>query len=158
MDIVSYYLAHPFDSRHRMREWELEMEKKYNIVMINPFFDQDRPDMELIEDNGTTLTSLSTRETRYGLSEHAVNQLVQRDLDLIMDCDGIIAIVDGSLSYGTIQEMVYASLNGSQVLSVISNGHIGHPWLRYHSDYVFENLEKLEEYLGEQYGTKMSKV
>lgn len=158
MQPISYYLAHPFDSRHKMREWEKKMEKKLGIVIVNPFFDQNRPDMKLITDKGTTLTSQATRKTRYGLSDGDVKALVERDLKLINDCDGLIAIVDGSLSYGTIQEMVYAHQKSRKVLAVISNGHIGHPWLRYHADEVFDSLEALEEYMGRSYGNEQNKA
>jgi len=152
MKNVRYYLAHPFNSRHKMREWELEIEKKFNIDIINPFFDVERNDKDVIENKANTLTSQSTRKDRYGLDDYEVNELVERDLDLIQSCNGIIAIVDGSLSYGTIQEMVYAHLNKLNVYSVISNGHVGHPWLRYHSHKVFESLEDLEKELHKKHG------
>lgn len=142
--ILKLYLAHPFDSRHKMREWELRTEFKYGIEIINPFFDVERPDEVVIEDKGSTLTSQATRTERYGLTDDDVTELVERDLNLIRSCLGIIAIVDGSLSYGTIQEMVYAYNEKKLVLSVISNGHAGHPWLRYHSSQVFRDLDELE--------------
>ena len=130
-----------------MREWELEIEKELGIEIINPFFDVEREDRVVIDDEGITLTTQSTRKERYGLSDEDCVNLVWRDLDSINDSDGIIAIVDGSLSYGTIQEMVYARLMMLPVLAVVSNGHIGHPWLRYHSTELFETLDELTEFL-----------
>ena len=141
------YLAHPFDSRHRMREWELKLESEWPIDIINPFFDVVREDKDVIEAEDVTLTTQATRKDRYGLSDEDCAKLVWRDRDLICSSDGMIAIVDGSLSYGTIQEMVYAGLADIPVYSVISNGHIGHPWLRYHSTETFETIEQLTEFL-----------
>jgi len=141
------YLAHPFSSRHKMREWELEVEKELGIEIINPFFDVERDDKDVIEDKKATLTTQSTRKDRYGLSDEDCAVLVERDIDLIQESNGMIAIVDGSLSYGTIQEMVYARDCGILVYAVVSNGHIGHPWLRYHSTEIFTSLDELTEYL-----------
>ena len=144
---MKFYLCHPFDSRYKMREWELKVEKLLGIEIINPFFDVERPDKNIIETPDITLSSQSTRKERYGLSDEDVDILVERDLKLIKECDGVIVIVDGSLSYGTIQEMVYAKNWGKLVCSIISNGHVGHPWLRYHSTEVFENLDKFEDFI-----------
>jgi hypothetical protein len=66
---------------------------------------------------------------------------------LIFTSDGIIAIIDGSISYGTLHEMVYAHLYGKKVFAVITNGHIGHPWLRHHSTKAFVDLDGLEDFL-----------
>jgi nucleoside 2-deoxyribosyltransferase len=121
----------------------LEVEKKFRVEIVNPFFDVDREDEAIIKEDGLTLTSLSSRDERYGLTDEQCDKLVNRDIKLITECDGIIAIVDGSLSYGTIQEMVYAKTLGLKVYSVVSNGHAGHPWLRFHSTKVFRNLNEL---------------
>jgi len=143
-----YYMGHPFDSRFKMREWELEIEKELDIEIINPFFDVERDDREVIDEKDVTLDTQATRKDRYGLSDEECEELVGRDVDLIAESDGMITIIDGSLSYGTIQEMVYAfEIHKKLVYSVISNGHIGHPWLRRHSTKTFETLEQLTEFL-----------
>ena len=137
---MKLYLAHPFDARHRIREWELWIEEKTGIEIVNPFFDVERNDKELIDSKGATLESKDTRERRYGITDAQAAAIVERDVDQIENCDGIIAIVDGSLSYGTIQEMVYARIMDKFCLSMISNGQSRHPWLRYHSTMIFESL------------------
>lgn len=138
--MTKLYLAHPFDTRHRIREWELWIEEKTGIEIVNPFFDVERNDKELIDSEGATLESEYTRERRYGITDAQASAIVNRDVAQIAKCDGIIAIVDGSLSYGTIQEMVYAKALGKFCLSMISNGQARHPWLRHHSTVVFESL------------------
>jgi nucleoside 2-deoxyribosyltransferase len=146
-DRLTLYLAHPFDSRHDMREWELLIEKYYPIDIINPFFDVEREDQNIVDEKDETLSSLATRKDRYGLTDEQCATLVRRDVMLISQSDGVIVIIDGSLSYGTIQEMVYAFHWDVPVYSVITNGHIGHPWLRHHSRRTFLSLDELEEYL-----------
>lgn len=138
---MKLYLAHPFDSRHKIRKWELRIEKMTGIELVNPFFDIERPDEGIIYNPKTT------REERYAIDETYATVLVERDIEQIKNCDGIIAIVDGSRSYGTIQEMVYAKIMDKHCLAMISNGQSGHPWLRYHSAMIFESLENLERFL-----------
>ena len=141
--MTELYLAHPFNSRHKMREWELKMEKDCDINIINPFFDVVREDKDIIDKKDVTLTTQATRKDRYGLTDEQCAILVNRDVSMIKKAGASIAIIDGSLSYGTIQEMVYAHKLGVPVYSVISNGHIGHPWLRYHSTEAFPTLDEL---------------
>lgn len=141
------YLAHPFNSRFEMRAWELSTERLLGIEIINPFFDVVREDKEIIDKKDVTLEAQATRKERYGLTDEQCATLVERDVSMIEKADGMVAIVDGSLSYGTIQEMVYAHKLGVPVYAVISNGHIGHPWLRYHSTETFETLEELTVWL-----------
>lgn len=141
------YLAHPFNSRFVMRIWELSTERLLGIEIINPFFDVVREDKEIIDEKDVMLEALATRKERYGLTDEQCATLVERDVAMIGKADGIIAIVDGSLSYGTIQEMVYAKALEKPVYAVISNGHIGHPWLRYHSTETFATLGELRGYL-----------
>jgi len=129
------YLAHPFDARHRIREWELEFEARTGIELVNPFYDApDRSDVETID---------AGRAERYEkLNPHT---LVRKDLLLIEQSDGTVAIIDGSVSYGTIMEIVYAyRVFMKKVYLVIMNGHENHPWLIYHSDKIFTSLDDFE--------------
>ena len=144
---MKLYLAHPFDARHKMREWQIHMKKSSSVELVNPFFDVERPDKTLIESAKAKLQSQDTREKRYSITDEQASELVNRDISLIEECDGIIAIVDGSLSYGTIQEMVYAKTMGKKVYSMVSNGQFKHPWLRHHSTRVFENMVELSDFL-----------
>lgn len=138
---MRFYLAHPFDSRKDMREWELAIEVALGIDIINPFYDVKRTDVPAI-DKG--------REERYKQNRKQVIELVTRDVRQILKSDGVIAIIGDHLSYGTIQEMVYARMNQKPVLAVITNGQENHPWLRYHSNKIFTSLSGLEEYLKEK--------
>ena len=59
----------------------------------------------------------------------------------------MIANVTGDISYGTIQEIVYAYLYNKPVYLIVTNGHEQHPWLTYHSTQVFTSREQFEEFL-----------
>ncbi|MDO8517416.1 MAG: hypothetical protein Q7S33_04820 [Nanoarchaeota archaeon] len=134
-----YYLAHPFDSRKQIRDWELGFEKRTGISLLNPFYDDSRrTDVEKID---------AGRNERYEKLDE--KELVERDIGHIKQksVKGIIAFVNGDLSYGTIQEMVYAKSYNKLVYSVISNGHENHPWLKYHSTKIFKSKDELETFL-----------
>lgn len=149
LPIAKLYLAHPFDSREHVRQWELYIESRTRFELINPFYDLERNDRKLIDSKGTTLTSIATRSMRYGITDEGCAEIVERDVEAIRQSDGVIVIIDGSLSYGTIQEMVYAHQMGKPVYAIIANGHIGHPWLRYHYTTAVPTYEAMTELLKE---------
>jgi nucleoside 2-deoxyribosyltransferase len=131
-----YYLAHPFDSRIDMRVWELGLESRYDIEIINPFYDMPRNDV------------VSVDEGRRGRYEKIIPaDIVSRDVSCIARSDGVIAYVNGDLSYGTIMEIVYAHVLAKEVYLICTNGHAAHPWLAYHSTEMFESREGFKAYL-----------
>ena len=130
------YLAHPFDTRHWVRCWELEFETGTGVELVNPFYDLTRADIDPID---------AGRVERY---EHLIaSDIVGRDVDCIEACDFVVAFVTGDLSYGTIMEIVYAFINGIPVYIICTNGHEDHPWLVYHGKNVFTSIEKFENYM-----------
>ncbi len=136
------YLAHPLDSRKEMREWELEIEKRLQISLINPFYDVERNDI---------LSMDAGRKERYDVSEEISNEIVKRDVGFIATTSGTIAIIDGNTSVGTLQEIVYATILNRYVDSVVTNGLEKHPWIRYHSNKIHLSLKELEYDLMERY-------
>jgi len=133
---MKLYLAHPFDSRHSIREWELITEVKFELELVNPFYDLGRSDVDPIDDG---------RHERYERLDPEA--LVSRDIEAIGNSDGVIAFVNGELSYGTIMEVVYAHLLNLPVYAVVTNGHHDHPWLRYHATEIFKTVQELENHL-----------
>lgn len=133
-----YYLAHPFDARARIRRWELELEQSGLVEFLNPFYDAtDRTDVEEID---------AGRAERY--EKLIPEELVERDLRHIAAADGTVAIIDGSVSYGTIMEIVYThAMYNKPVYIICTNGHHGHPWLQYHAKKVFESPREFEQWL-----------
>lgn len=136
---LSFYLAHPFDSRKEVRKWELEFEKRTKIILVNPFYDTLRTDVEKID---------AKRETRY--EKLNAFELVPRDIGYITTNNGMISIIlggNGGVSFGTPMEMVYAKILNKPCYPLVTNGHENHPWLVYHSTRIFTKKEKLEKFL-----------
>lgn len=136
MKNLGLYLAHPFDSRKYIREWELKVEKKFDVELVNPFYDVTRDDVEKID---------LGRAKRYEKLDPV--KLVRKDLAQIEEAMGVVAIIDGSLSYGTIMEIVYACYYRKPVYIIVTNGHIKHPWIQYHASGLFESFKEFEKWL-----------
>ena len=141
--MMTLYLAHPFDARKWIREWELGFEKRTNIDLVNPFYDVERRDIEEID---------LGRHERY--EKINSKELVLRDVNKIYNSDGMISFVTGDLSYGTLMEMVYNHLIDHPNYMYVSNGHQDHPWLKYHSTKIFTDLGELEKHLDEIYNKR----
>lgn len=146
----TFYLAHPFDSRLAIRHWEQKIEERLGINLINPFYDKDRDDIMDID---------MGRKERYSVDP---KDIVLPDCEAISEADGIVAIIDGSLSYGTIMEIVHAFfIYGilpcikhpiqfmfepmKPIFIMCSTGHHKHPWLQYHGTYISKTLYDLEK-------------
>jgi len=133
---MKLYLAHPFSSRKEIREWELKIEEKTGIEMINPFYDLNRKDVLRIDS---------------GLSEKFEDlnhfEIIQRDVGHIAISDGIVSIINGKPSYGTVQEMVYSKILQKPNYCLVTNGYEDHPWLKYHSTKIFIKRKDLEKFL-----------
>jgi len=136
--MYDYYLSHQFDSRHKMRDWQLYIQDRTGIVLINPFYDTFPEEMKLVDVGQAQEKDLLTPA-----------QIIENDLKHIQDAKkGLIAIIDGASSYGTIQEIVYAkTVFDKQVISIITNNKHDHPWLKYHSDQIFTSFEDFENWL-----------
>jgi hypothetical protein len=136
------YLAHPRESRHEIREWELDFERRTGIPLLNPFFeiDKEHKETDIYEENPLEAYKILNGST------------VEAELDHISDSKGVVAFVDGSLSYGTIQEMVYSKIFRKPLYTLVTNGHESHPWLVYHATEIFTCRNELERRLIEKYG------
>jgi len=115
---TKFYLAHPFETRERTRQWELEIEAKYDINFVNPFYDLNRKDVDDIDNN---------KKGRYDIE--SPQELVERDLCAI---------------YGTIMEIYQSFRAGLPVYIICTNGHENHPWLRYCAKEIFTSFEAFE--------------
>jgi len=137
---MKMYLAHPFDTRHKLRQWELEMEKKYpGFELINPFYDVERDEVVGIDEG---------RLERYQFDPLTI---VQRDIGLIEKvCNyNLLAYVTNAFSIGTIIEMTISRLNQRNprtlTLCVCDNGHHEHPWLRQFTTGIFKSHQEFED-------------
>lgn len=135
---MTLYLAHPFDSRHKIRAWELSFEFRTGIELINPFYDTDRKDIEKI-DRGEA--------SKFDFDPFTI---VTGDLELVYNADGLVAIVEGQKQIGTIMEIVYANYYKKPVYLVVTNGQERSPWLIYHATRIFTTLGDFEYFIREE--------
>jgi len=134
MDTITLYLAHPFESREYVREWELLIEGKYEIALYNPFYDSKRDDIHKID---------AGEIDRYRVEPQ---RIVSDDLRAINNTMATLAIIDGNKSYGTIMEIVYAfDKYKKPVYIIVTNGEEMHPWLRYHAMGLWTSLADFEQ-------------
>jgi nucleoside 2-deoxyribosyltransferase len=124
-----------------MREWEKKIEETFCVDLINPFYDCEGKENFSIKkmDGG------EVKEGEYETYEGYEKAIVDTDIEKIRGSDGVIAVIDGSLSYGTIQEIVYARLFNKDVFLIATNGKHSHPWLKYHSTKLFTSFEDFEK-------------
>jgi nucleoside 2-deoxyribosyltransferase len=127
---MKLYLAHPIRYRHVVRRQELRFEERYpSISLINPFYDTGRTDIDLI-DKGML--------DRYGVDPI----IVERDLQLLRSCDGLLAVPCGHESYGTAMEISYAYQYGLPVYVIENTELARHIWIRYHAKRIYRSWEE----------------
>ena len=76
---MKLYLAHPIIHRHEVREQELLFERLTDVGLLNPFYDTDR----------------------FGVSL----DIVENDIKLIQECDGLLYVPCGHESIGSAMEI-----------------------------------------------------
>lgn len=130
------YLAHPFDAKNEIYNWQKSLKLK-NIKWFNPFYPR-RP-FEIWDNN-----DMSSNEYYLKLQ---YKKIVSEDLKEMLDCDIVLAIINGAKSYGTIQEIVYGFIFHKPVYIICNIGHHNHPWLLYHSKKIFKTFKEAERWL-----------
>ncbi|MHA1676586.1 MAG: nucleoside 2-deoxyribosyltransferase [Candidatus Njordarchaeales archaeon] len=130
------YLAHPFDKRFEIREKELEFEEKYNIELINPFFD--------IKTKGVDETKHNDEEIYKQVSDK-YKEVVGSCINAIHNSDIIVAYVySDCFSIGTLQEIIYAKLINKQVYVITNDEKVkGHCWIKYWADGIYSSLDEI---------------
>lgn len=133
------YLAHTFDLRYEMRNWQKGFERRNpEIEFLNPFFYKgtcekfkhgDRNGREYYQH----IASIGTK-------------LVEQDIRFIAQSDGVVSVLK-EWSAGTLMEMVWGFVMHKPVYSVIMNGQEEHPFIKYHSKKVFTNLRDFERFV-----------
>lgn len=128
------YLAHPIIHRHEVRKEELLFERITDVDLLNPFYDTDREDIGAI-DNGRT--------DRFGVSL----DIVENDIKLIQECDGLLYVPCGHESVGSAMEIAYAH-HYSKPVYIIEAGELSkHIWLRYHATATYPTWKAFAEQL-----------
>ena len=142
----TFYLAHNLESRHYNREWELYVEREYNISLFNPFYDVPRDEIEQIDK--------TNRERRYKFDMKTCQKIVRRDLRILSKCDGIVAILPEDVqAIGTLFEIAYAKQIKLPIY-VISKRHMNHPWVKVYATKRFEHIDDFEKFIEERFGKR----
>ena len=139
------YLAHPIIHRHEVREQELLFERTTDIELINPFYDTDRQDIGPID---------AGRQDRYGVSL----DIVENDLRLISECDGLLYVPCGHESIGSAMEIAYAHQQGKPVYIIEPSELSKHVWLRYHATAIYPAWEAFAEQFRERRGNSVEDI
>jgi nucleoside 2-deoxyribosyltransferase len=137
--MVKFYLAHPILKRYEVREQELQFEKKTGIQLINPFYDTYEKDVYMVKiDKG--LMDKWDEKLDY-------ERIVEKDLEAIRQCDGVVAVVYRTFSIGTFMELWYA-LTLKKPVYIVTKSCCTHPWLRYVAEksggVIIKNFKQLE--------------
>jgi len=130
------YLAHNLNDRHEIRKIELELEKEFDIELLNPFYDVKREDIEEMD---------TGKITRWEFTLQQCREIVNRDLSGIDSCDGLLAIIK-TPSIGTTLEIAYA-FQHKKVIHIVSENFHSHPWLRVYADQRFVTIDDYKKYL-----------
>ena len=141
--MITLYLAHNFLTRKKIRKWELRIERKYNINLDNPFYDNpERAEEMLILDSYTDCS----RKQRSYLSTRSSYNIVEDDLEKIRKSDGIIAVLN-DVRIGTPMEVFYASRVLRLPVYVVTRKYAAHPWVIELATKIFASKKELEKYL-----------
>jgi hypothetical protein len=141
-----FYLAHPILDRDWVRKEELRLEKKFNLDLANPFYDEkERNDIKEI-DAGKIMP--------YGIQ--LVDKIVFGDIDKINKSKGILGFVTSSVSVGTFMELFYNAwvLRHPAYIIVTNKNLQTHPWLRFCARYgrIFKSLPSFERWWEKKHG------
>jgi len=135
-----YYLAHQLKHRFLVREIELQLEKKFNIELVNPFYDGKRRDIQKLDKGNFKRTDFSLKDAK---------KIVENDLKAIDRSDGIVSIIIDIESIGSYMEIFYGYHVLHKPVYVISpdvkiRKHI---WIKSNSTKQFSSITNFEKWL-----------
>lgn len=140
--MLQLYLAHPFEIRHEVRKMQKEIEKEFNIMLFNPFYDvPQRDDIKKMEKGITVHRTLDD-----------CKKIRQMDLDFVKSMNGVLAFhKKGIYTLGTIKEIFYCYEVCKKPVYLISDDpyFINHLWHRVEIYKVFKSVNEFKKYLEE---------
>jgi len=156
-----FYIAHTFGERHFVRDELIPKLQKLGIKTLNPFYNPDgswlerRPEVKSADQGGESL------EWKRIVKARSVD-IVDTDLDLIREADGIIAYMPEG-STGTTCEIFTCGgvfkwlnkvgysleefMNKPVFLVTTSSRLLMHPWIKYATRKVYRSHRTLLSYL-----------
>jgi len=130
-----YYLSHSTEIRNKVRFWELNVEDKYNIELVNPFYDVLGHVFEKIDRGIINIDEYRCKRPK--------GEIVSNDLKVIDKCDGIIAYIEEP-SFGTSMELFYCRTALQRPIYIYCKNpkYKDHPWLTYCTDFIYTDLDQ----------------
>jgi len=145
-----YYLAHSCELIDSVRKWELKVQGRFKVDLINPFKGNEFENMEELRQLTTRTKLLQYMRT---LDEDTCQKIVEYDLELLRKCDGLIAVFRNP-SLGTAMEIFSAAYLYRIPCYIICRKYIYHPWIvhlaKRSGGEVFSSRTAFEKYLEKQ--------
>lgn len=142
------YLAHSCELINSIRHWEVKIEAKYRIDLINPFRNnkwENIAELRKLKSRKKVIEYMNER-----LTPDINRKIVKYDLKLLRQCDGIVAVFN-EVSVGTVQEVFAAWYLYNMPVYIINNKYENHPWLqeiiRLSGGEMFKTRRAFEKYL-----------
>lgn len=129
-----FYLAHPIDTRHKVRD-ELQVPlQELGYSVRNPFYGEDlqpRQDVAHIDEGRANL---------YDIGPIRAREIVRGDLDAIDSAKAIIVYLPKP-GIGTSMELFYAShVTRKYSFVATAKNYLRHPWVQTYGDIKRETL------------------
>lgn len=123
------YIAHHIHMRYQIRDKFCPNIQALGIETLNPFYNidgsfrEDRSEIKLIDEG---------KMEEYGIrSSELSKDIVDRDLESIRSCDGLVAYIEAA-SIGCSMEIFYCARVCKKPVFVLTNEKYSkHPWLVY---------------------------
>ena len=166
-----FYIAHTFSERHFVRDELVPALHRLGINTLNPFYEpdgswkEDRPEIR-IADAGKMVMPYKQKDSTHRKWVKTVKarslDIVETDMDLIQQADGIIAFMpDGSTGttceiwtcggiFRWLKKMGYSlpEFEDKPVFLVTQSARLlMHPWIKYATRKVFRDEKRLLRYL-----------
>lgn len=144
MKRLKLYVAHSLAHRAKIRKTQLEIESKYNVKLVNPFYEFVREEITVLDQ----IISKKDRELYKSIwSEEDCQDIVEMDLEMIRKCDGLLVfLAPNEALIGTSMEIQFAHILGMRIF-VITQNYRFHPWIRFYSTQIFDNITSFKEWL-----------
>jgi len=123
---LKFYIAHRITSRHYIRDTVCPLLRKSGYTIFNPFYKVNKKPRKTRIDIGF----IDRGEVNpYNIkSSNGCKEIVDKDLKLINQSDGIICFMDVA-SIGASMELFYCAYVLKKPIFIVSEKYIGHPWL-----------------------------
>ena len=147
MKNLKLYIAHNFHDRHKIRKIELRIEADFKIELDNPFYDNDRNDIEALDKlpEGGEEQKAYFRERN---TKEMCESIVEGDLDMIRKADGLFTIITAA-SIGTSMEIIWAARVLRMPVYIVTKNYYYHPWIQKHATRRFKTLREFRQFLTE---------